>query len=293
LAVMLAKPSHSVTASLIQDNPMKTLIVVNGEQYWQQHFPGYQVHATRLQASKWLYYEEKLWVIDGAGTTQVDAVLWRVGAIRPHPNHRAVLELIRMAGVPCVNSAQTLLRGFDRLSMLNEMHDAGLPVILFSALVGDQLLDKVQPELPAVIKIGNYHAGYGKVKAVDLAQWNDIRDLSFISEDYITIEPYIDYTDDIRCLAVGDDLWAMSRRGRGWKANTDTTQYELIDVPPILGDYTMRAMAHLNADILGLDFLQTQEGEYVLLESNDIPGLSGFPDAVPQALARCMIQRMG
>jgi ribosomal protein S6--L-glutamate ligase len=271
---------------------MQTIIVVNGEQTWQQHFPGYQVQNVRLQTSRWLYYEGKLWVIDAAGTTQVDAVLWRVGAIRPHPNHRAVLELIRMAQVPCVNPAQTLLRGFDRLAMLNEMRDAGLPVIPFSALVGDQLLDKVQPELPAVIKIGNYHAGYGKAKAADSAQWNDIRDLSFISEDYITVEPYIDYTADIRCLAVGDDRWAMSRRGSGWKANTDIIQYELIDVPPLLAEYTIKAMAHLSADILGIDFLQTQQGDYLLLESNDIPGLSGFPDDVPQALARCLIQKM-
>lgn len=66
---------------------MKTLIVVNGEQYWQEHFPGYEVHYRRLQTSKWLYYEDKLWVLDSSGMIRVDGVLWRVGAIRPHPNH--------------------------------------------------------------------------------------------------------------------------------------------------------------------------------------------------------------
>src|SRR5690242_8549984 len=102
---------------------MKTLIVVNGEQHWQEQFPGIQVHFRRLQTSRWLYYDHKLWVVDGSGTLRVDGVLWRVGAIRPHPNHRAVLELIRLAKVPCMNPAAVLLRGFDRLAMLNEMRD--------------------------------------------------------------------------------------------------------------------------------------------------------------------------
>src|SRR4051812_23331880 len=117
---------------------MKTIIVVNGEQYWQEYFAGYQVQYRRLQTSKWLYHEDKLWVVDQSGMTRVDGVLWRVGAIRPHPNHRSVLELIRLAQIPCMNPASTLLRGFDRLSMLNEMRSAGLPVIRFSAMVGEQ-----------------------------------------------------------------------------------------------------------------------------------------------------------
>lgn len=46
------------------------------------------------------------------------------------------------------------------------------------------------------------------------------------------------------------------------------------------------AMAHFKADVLGLDFLQTRDENYHLLESNDTPGLSGFPDEVRKAVAR-------
>jgi ribosomal protein S6--L-glutamate ligase len=59
----------------------------------------------------------------------------------------------------------------------------------------------------------------------------------------------------------------------------------LIAVPDILADYTRKAMTHLGADLLGLDFLQTPHEDYVLLESNDIPGLSGFPEVVRHAVA--------
>lgn len=271
---------------------MKTLIVVNGEQYWQEHFPGFQVLYRRLQNTKWLYYDDKLWVVDQSGTVRVDGVLWRVGAIRPHANHRAVLEMIRMAGVPCMNPAQVLLRGFDRLSMLNEMREAGLPVIPFSIAIGEQLLDKFEPDFPAVIKIGNYHAGFGKAKITDTHQWQDIKDLSFVSDDYATIEPFIDYEADIRCLAIKEQMWAMSRRSTTWKANTGSISYELIPVPSVLEAYTHKAMEYLGADILGIDFLQDKQGDFLMLESNDIPGLAGFPDEVFTAITRCMRQKM-
>src|SRR5690349_24972002 len=100
---------------------MDTLLVVNGEPYWQEYFPGVQVHQRRIQTSRWLYHGDHLWLIDQGETLRVDAVLWRVGAVRPHPDHRAALELIRLAKIPCLNPASVLLRGFDRLSMPNEM----------------------------------------------------------------------------------------------------------------------------------------------------------------------------
>jgi ribosomal protein S6--L-glutamate ligase len=271
---------------------MKTLIVVNGERNWQEYFAGYEVHYRRLQNSKWFYFDNKLWSSDSSGTIRVDAVLWRLGAVRPHPNHHAVLELIRLAQIPCLNPPSTLLRGYDRLSMLNEMREAGLPLIPFSAVVGEEALDKLAPVLPSVVKIGNHHAGFGKAKISENQQWQDIKDLSFVTEDYITVEPYIDYVADIRCLAIGEQIWAMSRRGSGWKANTDTIHYELISVPSLLAEHTMTAMKHLGADMLGLDFLQNEQGQYLLLESNDIPGLAGFPDEVFTAVARRMREKI-
>jgi ribosomal protein S6--L-glutamate ligase len=62
---------------------MKNIIVVNGERDWQAHFPGYLVTRVRLQESQWLFINDQLWVFDSQGTTRVDAVLWRLGAVRP------------------------------------------------------------------------------------------------------------------------------------------------------------------------------------------------------------------
>lgn len=272
---------------------MQTLIVVNGEDYWGDYFPEYQVHRCRLQASKWLWRDGELWVFDASGAVRVDAVLWRLGAVRPHANHRAVLETIRLANVRCVNSASMLLRGYDRLSMLNEVREVGLPMLPFSVAVGDRVLETFEPSFPSVIKIGNLHGGWGKARAENREQWSDISDLAFISEDYATVEPFIDYAQDVRCLLIGEEAWAMSRRGAGWKANRGVADYSLIEVPPLLFEYTKRLQRHLGAAVLALDCLQTRDGEWFVLEYNDIPGLSGFPEAARLAVARCVRTSVG
>ncbi len=271
---------------------MERLIVVNGETDWQPYFPGLEVYQVWLQTSKWLYHNDHLWVFDAAGAVKVERVLWRVGAIKPHPSHRAVLELLRFARVPCVNSVQVLLRGYDRLSMLNELREANLPLISCSIALGAQILDRLQPAFPIVGKVGNYHGGFGKARVGDEAGWADFKDLAFLMEDYITVEPAIDYVRDIRCLAVGENVWAMERRGRFWKVNTQTLGYDVIAPPPLLEDYTRRAMRHFQADVLGLDFLETADGQYILLESNDTPGFTGFPDEVRCAVAQRMREKI-
>lgn len=271
---------------------MKTLIVVNGENDWQAYLPGIEVQQIRLQESKWLYQNGTLWAFHPAGVTRADGILWRVGAIKPHQSHRTVLELIRLAQVPCVNPVQVLLRGFDRLSMLNELREAGLPLLPYSVALGERILDLFQPALPAVVKAGNYHGSFGKARLEDENQWADVKDLLFVTDDYLTIEPYIDYVQDIRCLAVGEQIWAMARQGISWRANAQTISYQIIDAPSILQEYTRQAMAHFKADVLGLDFLQIKDGNYHLLESNDTPGFSGFPDEVRRAVARQIREKL-
>ena len=271
---------------------MKNLIVVNGESYWAPLFPDYDVHQRRLQSTQWLWRDNALWIMDGSGALRVQSVLWRLGAVRPHPNHRAVLEMIRLAGVPCVNSAATLLRGYDRLAMLNELREIGLPMLPFSVAVGNRVLESFEPQFPTVLKIGNLHGGWGKARAENREQWNDLTDLAFATDDYATVEPFVDYAQDVRVLIIGDEIWTMSRKSSGWKVNRGVADFELIAAPPLLEEWMRRAQKHLNAEVLALDCLQTQSGEWFVLEYNDIPGLGGFPDAARTALANCLRRKM-
>ncbi len=272
---------------------MSLILVVNGAFDWRPHFPGHRVVQMHVDRSRWVLEEGRLWVVDARGNHRPDAILWRLGAITPRPHHRACLELIRLSGLPCVNPADALLTGYDRLSMLHALRQADLPVVDFVAYAGDGALDVLAPEFPAVLKVGNLHGGLGKARALHSDAWDELSSLpDLVASGYATAEPFVDYVRDVRCMAVADQVWAMERRGAGWKANVATQAHDLIDPPPDMARWTRQAMTHLGADVLGLDFLEDDSGEVVLLESNDIPGVRGWPEAVPRAIAARVLDRL-
>ena len=263
---------------------MKTLLVIGGVFDFRADFPGWNVVAKHLQNAKWMGRDDgALFFLDREGALRVDGVLWRVGAIRAKPEHRHALELIRLAGVPCVNPARTLLRGFDRLSMLAELREVGVPMLPFTTALGDQVLEAVEPQLPCVMKIGNWHGGIGKARLTSPEAWQDARDLALACDTYATVEPFVDYARDVRVMVVGEQIWAMERRSSEWKVNRGVAETQIIQVPDELATWTRRAQAHLGADILGLDWIE-RAGDWKCLESNDIPGLAGWPDEVRAAL---------
>ncbi len=271
---------------------MHTITVINGAYDWRPHFPGCNVVQTYLGRSRWVLEKGQLWIVDAQGSHRPDGVLWRLGAVPPEPMHRTCLEMLRLSGVPCVNNAKTLLRGYDRLGMLAELEAAGLPVIEFDCVVGEGALDMVEPQLPVVLKVGNLHGGLGKARAMNTGQWQELTSLANTHTSYTTIEPFIDYVRDVRCLAVGEQMWAMERRSANWKANVGTAHYEVISPPKPLVQWTRQAMHHLDADVLGLDYLESEDGQWHLLESNDIPGVLGFPSRVPEAIAQRLLEKM-
>lgn len=267
---------------------MATILVINGESYWQDFLPQYKVEQKKIQSTEWLLKDGQLFVVDHNGVCKPDKILWRVGAIRPDAKHKTALELIRLSSIHCVNAADVLAKGYDRLSMLHVLKACDLPLIPFNVATTSTLLSRIEMEFPFVVKAGNYHGGFGKVLVDSEEKWQDIKDLLFITEDYITIEPYINYDKDIRYLAVGDKVWAMARRGKFWKANVQTTDFVLIEPEQTLVEQTKKLQEYLKADIVAIDILEEQNGNRYFVEYNDIPGLSGFPDEVRIALANCL-----
>jgi len=271
---------------------MKTLLVVGGAFDFSPNFPDFNVVRRSLNGAKWLLRDDNaLFFLDGSGALRVDAALWRVGAIRPLAEHRHALEALRLAGVPCVNSPQTLLRGFERLSMLAELREVGVPMLPFSLALGEGALEAMQPELPCVLKVGNRHGGIGKARLETMESWLDARDVALAAPDYATTEAYISYRRDVRVMIIGEKLWAMERKSEGWKVNRGAAQPTIIPVPDEPREWTRRVQEHLNADILGLDWIETPQGNWLCLESNDVPGLGGWPDEIRSSLvARARLQ---
>ncbi|MFB2537992.1 hypothetical protein [Acinetobacter sp. c3-l95] len=210
------------------------IVVVNGENYWQEFFPDFDVVQIKIQHSQWILKNQKLYVIFDNQIIEPAGILWRVGAIRPTAIQQTALCMIALSNVPCINSATSLLKGFDRLSMLSELKSCDLPTVNYNIISHSSLSKNLTQEFPFVIKAGNYHGGFGKVLVKDSANWQDIQDLLFTNEDYIVAEPYIDYVRDIRYLLIGDKAWAMARKGKFWKANVQTTDFALIDLDKTL-----------------------------------------------------------
>lgn len=267
---------------------METVLVINGETYWQEFLPDYKVEQKKIQSTEWLLKDNQLFAIDQNGVCKPGKILWRVGAIRPNAKHKTALDLIQLSRIHCVNSADVLTKGFDRLTMLNVLIECKLPVIPFNVATTSTQLKNIEIPFPFLVKAGNYHGGFGKVLVENEEKWQDIKDLLFISEDYITIEPFINYDKDIRYLAIGNKIWAMARKGKFWKANVQTTDFVLIDPEETLIEQTKKLQSFLKADIVAIDILEEKDGNRYFVEYNDIPGLSGFPDEVKIELANCL-----
>ncbi|MBB4807932.1 ribosomal protein S6--L-glutamate ligase [Chryseobacterium defluvii] len=257
---------------------MKTILIVNGEKYWKNYFAGFDVIQKRLQTSEFIVKNSSLYVMDAEGVCKPDVIFWRLGAVNPEAKHRNILEMIEYSGVPCVNSAATLLMGYERLSMLNMLKKLGLPIIDFNVATNTAQLKNLEMPFPFVVKVGNHHGGYGKSLISNEEQWEELKDLLIIHQDYITIEKFINYQYDIRYLAVNDKIWAMKRRGKYWKANSLTQEYQIIEPEKDWVEKVKFLQGSIKANIVALDFLETENGDKVILEYNDIPGLSGFPE---------------
>lgn len=271
---------------------MPNILIVNGEQYWPDYLPQHQVTRKNIQDSSWVLQQGNLYVMDKEGVFKPDGILWRVGAIRPSPIQTTALNLIALAGVPCVNSASTLKLGFDRLSMLNQLQQQGLPVIDFDVVTQSTLLKNIERDFPFVVKVGNYHGGYGKILVRNQQEWQEAKDLLFISQDYVTIEPYIPYVRDIRYIAIGERVWAMSRKGKYWKANVETTNFQVLTPEPHLIQQLNHLQQNIGADIVAIDLLEEANGQLHVVEYNDIPGLSGFSEELKWELVACLNKAM-
>jgi len=273
---------------------MTRIAVINGEAGWEALLPNCDVVRHRIQTCRWAVRGGRLFIFDRDEGGPVDGVLWRVGAIRPEPHHQTALEAIALAGTPCVNRAAVLIRSADRLAMLRACREAGLRMLPFDVFSDTDLFGRSTDlgfGFPFVLKVGNLHGGFGKVLVRDADIWPELRDLAFAANTYATIEPYVPHSRDVRCLLIGERLWAMERRGEGFRANVDTRKARIIDVPEELGAATRRLATSLGAELMAIDALETEKG-FVVLESNETPGLTGFPESTRESVADLLLKAL-
>lgn len=209
------------------------------------------------------------------GWTNVVGVIWRGQFDTNFRREHDLLSLLTVTEVPCVNSVSCLLASGVRATGNHRLTQAGLPVLEGLYFWGRSGISyDFEPVLPAVLKVGNWQQGFGKAKADNLEQWQDLLDLAVTSDEIICVEPFVPVSRDLRCLTVYGRTIAIERRGRHWKANVNPYEVRMVELPAPIASLQAEAVECLGADIAGVDWIQLVDGTWKILEVNLSPGLA-------------------
>ena len=205
---------------------------------------------------------------------QVAGVLWRGQFDREPLRQHALLSFLKSSSTPCINSANINLAYGDRLSMHAGLKKLGYPVIEADFLFGANSYSYFfEPALPCVIKVGNWHMGYGKMKCTTKENWLDAVDMASISRDYVGVEKFIHYKRDIRVLIIGEYVCCIERIPSQWKANVCPLQVNKVEAPESIKKLSTEISSRLGSNILGIDWVEDTYGNWKILEANLAPGL--------------------
>lgn len=205
---------------------------------------------------------------------RVFGVVWRGQFDELSATQHNILHLVRASGVPCINSALALLRGSHRIAVATALKRQNLPVVPSYYFLGSAGIGYFfEPSLPCVVKAGNWHMGYGKVKTTTKEAWADTVDLAVLLRDLIGVEPYLSYTRDLRVLIVGEEVIGFERIPSQWRANVSPSEGNIVELPERILKQSKEAAMCLQADVLGVDWVQVEDGSWVILEANIAPGL--------------------
>jgi len=260
-------------------NVMEINILVLGEETWVVD-PGVTLYCEKDYSkvniyhvhNKGLFYLRKdfSWV-------KIDGIIWRGQFESNSEKQKYILEIIKLSDVTCINHPDVTLNCSSNLSMYYALFKAKMPVLQKQiSSFGKSTLDFIEPDLPCVCKLGNYHMGYGKMLVRNSETWRDFIDTAVLLNEPITIEPYINYKVDIRCLYIGGQMKCIERKPNHWKANVNPAEVISYDAPKQLLEMTADFASAIGADVIGTDWILDENDNWKVLECNTGPGLVNF-----------------
>lgn len=250
--------------------------VVLGEKNWSENEKIQTIDFDELDKFGFhLNSRLELEIHDSAGNWfQVGGVLWRGQFDREPLRQHALLSFLKSSSTPCINSANIILAYGDRLSMHTGIKRLGYPIIEADFFCGANSYSYFfEPNLPCVLKVGNWHMGYGKMKCTTKENCLDAVDMASISRDYVGVEKFIHYKRDIRVLIIGDDIYCIERIPSQWKANVCPLKVSEVETPENIKTVSTEISSHLGVKILGIDWIEDTYRNWHILEANLAPGL--------------------
>lgn len=126
---------------------------------------------------------------------------------------------------------------------------------------------EVEVSEDTVAKWGNWHCGENKHRF--LGQWE--------SDYAATIEPFFE-GEAVRIMVVGDKVWQIKLEGETWLKSIHPETACFMKIDPDLLDDTMHIKRALSMDMIGNDYVVSDDGTKYLLEVNHIPNITRFEE---------------
>jgi len=237
-------------------------------------------------------------------TMQPDFVLIRNEVKTPSFDARSKLNGLMFAGVPCMNSLESIMMFCERPAVQGFLHQQqrrlgdAFPVVPQHFCSSSKSL-MYGYTFPAVAKVGSAHAGVGKMKISDHKQMSDFRSiLEMMPDEHCMVEPFIESQGDLRIQKIGSHYRAFKRIGISgdWKTNTCTAIMDEIHCTERYRQWAdVASQLFGGLDILTVDaIIEAETGKELILEVNGTS--SGLhPDKAQednQFIKELLLQRM-
>lgn len=260
---------------------MRRNILVIGENDWPKTIDdNIDIYCFKNPNDVNLYSDESetLYFLSNYNTwEQVSYVFWRCQFFDNYAVEHKILDLIAFTKTRCINMAETNIRYGHNIAMFNAMRECKLPIITRRFAIGKKSTSYIQPQHTIeVFKVGDYHRGYAKSIIRDKETFQDTIDMAWCMNDIQSLEPYVDYARDIRILKIGNSLTTYEREPSIWKSNVCplmVSEVLINSIPNEIVEYSNRLANYINADILGIDWIQDKSNRWFALEANLSPGL--------------------
>jgi len=218
-----------------------------------------------------------------SGTKNVTAVKPDILLIRQNlkdanENYKKLLLGFRYAGVPSVNSIESIYNFQDKpwvyahlLEIQRRVGKENFPLIE-QAFYPTHIEMDHKGNYPCVFKIGHAHGGLGKVRVETPGGFQDLASVVAISDQYCTVEDFIDAKYDLHVFKIGEYYKALMRKSLtgNWKTNVGQSILEEIPIQDHHKSWINLVSEMFGGlDICSLEALVTKDGREVIIEVND------------------------
>ncbi len=217
----------------------------------------------------------------------LEQVIFRMDALRVLEDH----------GVRLVNSPRTIEYGVDKYYAAARLEAAGLstPATVvcerfedameaFEALGGDVVVKPLfGSEGRGIVRVSDADTAYRVFRALELGRY------------IYCVQVFVDHGhEDIRAFVVGGAVIAAMRRvGTHWKTNAaQGARGQAMEMDARLVDVSLRAARALGAEHAGVDLFHDENGGYLVVEVNTIPGWRALRAATGVDAAEALVDHV-